>query len=147
MSCHVMSCHVVSCRVVSWHGMSCETYGPGPPVTTKPDCEVGGFCGDQRPEGHVFHTSRQAMIKTYYSKSIRKKLVQNNNRRWNKIRLGCPRKATAPLILIFDLLLRWINIDRYCKWIAHFHNLNSPKHPSKNITLLSISFAKYVQKY
>ena len=27
--------------------------------------------------GHVFHTSRQAMIKTYYSTSIRKIMVQN----------------------------------------------------------------------
>ena len=39
--------------------------------TTKADGEAGGFCGDRRPEGQVFHTSRQAMIKTYYSTSIR----------------------------------------------------------------------------
>ena len=43
----------------------------GTPGTTKPDGEARGFCGDRRPEGHVFHTSRQAMIKTYYSTSIR----------------------------------------------------------------------------
>ena len=29
-----------------------------------------GFCGDRGFSGHVFHTSRQAMIKTYYSTSI-----------------------------------------------------------------------------
>ena len=76
----------------------------GPPVTTKPDGEAGGFCGDRRPEGHVFHTSRQAMIKIYYSTSIRKNMVQNcsyftqmkstttaiddSNRRRNKLGLG-----------------------------------------------------------
>ena len=54
------------------HGLPwCVKYmARGPPVTTKPDGEAGGFCGDRRPEGHVFHTSRQAMIKTYYSTSI-----------------------------------------------------------------------------
>ena len=101
----------------------------GPPVTTKPDGEAGGFCGDQRPEGHVFHTSRQAMIKTYYSTSIRKNMVQNcsyctqmksttttiddSNRRRNKLGLGCSREATAPLILIFKLLFLWLNIGRH----------------------------------
>ena len=61
------------------HGLPwCVKYmARGPPVTTKPDGEAGGFCGDRRPEGHVFHTSRQAMIKTYYSTSIRKNMVQN----------------------------------------------------------------------
>ena len=37
----------------------------GPPVATKPSGFAVGFCGDQRPSCHVFHTSRQAMIKTY----------------------------------------------------------------------------------
>ena len=57
------------------HGLPwCVKYmARGTPVTTKPDGEAGGFCGDRRPEGHVFYTSRQAMIKTYYSTSIRKK--------------------------------------------------------------------------
>ena len=51
------------------HGLPwCVKYmARGTPGTTKPDGEAGGFCGDRRPEGHVFHTSRQAMIKTYYS--------------------------------------------------------------------------------
>ena len=55
------------------HGLLwCVKYmARGTPGTTKPDCEAGGFCGDRRPKGHVFHTSRQAMIKTYYSTSIR----------------------------------------------------------------------------
>ena len=41
------------------HGLPwCVKYmALGPPVTTKPDGEAGGFCGDRRPEGHVFHTS------------------------------------------------------------------------------------------
>ena len=57
------------------HGLPwCVKYmARGPPVTTKPDGEAGAFCGDLRPKGHVFHTSRQAMIKTYYSTPTRKK--------------------------------------------------------------------------
>ena len=102
------------------HGLPwCVKYmARGPPVTTKPDGEAGGFCGDRRPEGHVFHTSWQAMIKTYYSTSIKKNMVQNcsyftqmkstttaiddSNRRRNKLGLGCSREATAPLILILN---------------------------------------------
>ena len=119
----------------------------GPPVTTKPDGEAGGFCGDRRPEGHVFHTTRQAMIKTYYSTSIRKNMIQNcsyftqmkstttaiddSNRRRNKLGLGCSREATAPLILIFKLRFLWLNIGRYFKGITQFHNCRSPKHTSK----------------
>ena len=100
----------------------------GPPVTTKPDGEAGGFCGDRRPEGHVFHTSRQAMIKTYNSTSTRKNMIQNcsyfaqmkstttaindSNRRRNKLGLGCSREATAPLILIFkSRFFDWISVD------------------------------------
>ena len=134
------------------HGLPwCMKYmARGPPITTNPDGEAGMFCGDRRPEGYVFHTSRQPMIKTYYSTSIRKNMVQNcsyftqikstttaiddSNRRRNKIGLGCSREATAPLILIFKLLFRWLSIDGYFKGIAHFHNLNSPRYPSKNIT-------------
>ena len=131
------------------HGLPwCVKYmARGPPVTTKPDGEAGGFCGDRRPEGHVFHTSRQAMIKTYYSTSIRKTMVQNcsyftqmkstttaiddSNRRRNKLGLGCSREATAPIILIFKLLFLWLNIGRYFKGITQFHNCHSPKHTSK----------------
>ena len=101
------------------HGLPwCVKYmARGPRVTTKPDGEAGRFCGDRRPEGHVFHTSRQAMIKAFYRTSIRKNMVQNcsyftqmkstttaiddSNRRRNKPGLGCSREATAPLILIF----------------------------------------------
>ena len=131
------------------HGLPwCVKYmARGPPVTTKPNGEAGGFCGDRRPEGHVFHTSRQAMIKTYYSTSIRKNMVQNcsyftqmkstttaiddSNRRRNKLRLGCSREATVPLILIFKLLFLWLNIGQHFKGITQFHNCHSPKHTSK----------------
>ena len=145
--------YAISCYIIGFnHGLlSCVKYmALGPPVTTKPDGEAGRFCGDQRPEGHVFHTSRQAMIKTYYRTPTRKKMVQNSsyftqimstttvidysNRRRNKIGLGCSRGGTAPLNFIFELLFRWLNIDGYFKGITHFHNRNSPKHPSKNIT-------------
>ena len=49
------------------HGLPwCVKYmALGPPVATKPSGFAVGFCGDQRPSCHVFHTSRQAMIKTY----------------------------------------------------------------------------------
>ena len=106
-----------------------NTMARGPPVTTKPNGEAWGFCGDRMPEGHVFHTSRQAMIKTYYSTSIRKKnLVQNcsyftqmestttaiddSNRRRNKLGLGFSREATAPLIFILNyFFFYWISVD------------------------------------
>ena len=141
-----------SCVIGFNHGLPwCVKYmARGPPVTTKPDGEAGGFCGDRRPEGHVFHTSRQAMIKTYHSTSIRKNMIQNcsyftqmkstttaiddSNRRRNKLGLGCSREATAPLILIFELRFLWLNIGRYFKGITQFHNCHSPKHTSKNIT-------------
>ena len=134
----------------------------GPPVTTKPDGEAGGFCGNRRPEGHVFHTSRQAMIKTYYSTSIRKDMIQNcsyftqmkstttaiddSNRRRNKLGLGCSREATAPLILIFKLCFLWLNIGRYFKGITHFHNCHSPKHTSKKYYLKINIFRKICTK-
>ena len=37
----------------------------GPPVAQKPPSFAVGFCSGRRLEGHVFHTSRQAKIKTY----------------------------------------------------------------------------------
>ena len=42
----------------------------GPPVATKPSGFAVRFCGDRRPSCYVFHTSRQAMIKTYTMKQI-----------------------------------------------------------------------------
>ena len=146
------------------HGLPwCVKYmARGPPVTTKPDGEAGGFCGDRGPEGHVFHTSRQAMIKTYYSTSIRKNMVQNciyltqmkstttaiddSNRRWNKLGLGCSREATAPLILIFKSLFLWLNIGRHFKGITQFHNCHSPKHTSKKYYLVINIFRKICTK-
>ena len=146
------------------HGLPwCVKYmARGPPVTTKPDGEAGGFCGDRRPEGHVFHTSRQAMIKTYYSTSIRKNMIQNcsyftqmkstttaiddSNRRRNKLGLGCSREATAPLILIFKLRFLWLNIGRYFKGITQFHNCHSPKHTSKKYYLIINIFRKILTK-
>ena len=146
------------------HGLPwCVKYmARGPPVTTKPDGEAGGLCGDRRPEGHVFHTSRQAMIKTYYSTSIRKNMVQNcsyftqmkstttaiddSNRRGNKLGLGCSREATAPLIMIFKLLFLWLNIGRHFKGIAQFHNCHSPKHTSKKFYLAINIFRKICTK-
>ena len=55
----------------------CEIMARGPPITTKPDGEAGGFCGDRRPEGHVFHTSRQPWLKPIIARPLRKNVVQN----------------------------------------------------------------------
>ena len=118
----------------------------GPPVTTQPDGDAGGVCGDRRPEGHVFHRPRQATIKSYYSTSIRQNMVQNcsyftqikttataiddSNRQRNKIRLGCSRGTTAPLILIFKLLFRWLHIlkDLLIFTIATHQNILAQKY-------------------
>ena len=154
-----------TCYIIGFnHGLPwCVKYmARGPPVTTKPDDEAGGFCGDRRPEGHVFHTSRQAMIKTYYSTSIRKNMVQDcsyftqmkstttaiddSNRRRNKLGLGCSREATAPLILIFKLLFLWLNIGRHFKVITQCHNCHSPKHTSKIYHLVINIFRKICTK-
>ena len=114
-------------------------------VLWRPEARCVKYMARGHPEskGHVFHTSRQAMIKTYYSTSIKKNVVQNCSyftqikstttaiddslRRRNKIWLGCSREATAPLILIFKSMFRWINIDRYLKGLTHFYNRHSPK--------------------
>ena len=125
-------------------------------------CFAVGFCGDRRPSCHVFHTSRQAMIKTYYSTSIRKNMIQNcsyftqmkstttaiddSNRRRNKLGLGCSREETAPLILIFKLRFLWLNIGRYFKGITQFHNCHSPKHTSKKYYLIINIFRKICTK-
>ena len=154
-----------SCCAIGFdHGLPwCVKYmARGPPVTTKPEGEAGGFWGDRRPEGHVFHTSRQAMIKTYYSTSIRKNMVQNcsyftqmkstttaiddSNRRRNKLGLGCSQEATAPLILIFKLHLLWLNISPHFKGITQFHNCHSPKHTSKKYYLVINIFRKICTK-
>ena len=156
----VMACHLYPVNnklsLLGWlyavgfnHGLPwCVKYmARGPPVTTKPDGEAGGFCGDRRPEGHVFHTSRQAMIKTYYSTSIRKNMIQNcsyftqmkstmtaiddSNRRRNKLRLGCSREATAPLILI--VFFDWIWVD-ILKELLSFTIVTHQNIQAKNIT-------------
>ena len=126
----------------------------GPPVTTKPDGEAlvpwntwhEGLRSPQNP------TAKQAMIKTYYSTSIRKNMVQNcsyftqmkstttaiddSNRRRNKLGLGCSREATAPLILFLKWLFLWLNIGRHSKGITQCHNCHSPKHISKKYHLV-----------
>ena len=59
------------------HGLPwCVKYmALGPPVATKPSGFAVGFCGDRRPSCHVFHTSRQAMIKTYIISFLIKLLI------------------------------------------------------------------------
>ena len=52
------------CRIWSWSPMSYEKHGPLASVTTKTSAE---FLLLLRPEGHVFHTTWETMIKSYYS--------------------------------------------------------------------------------
>ena len=51
----------------------------GPRVATKPSGFAVGFCGARSPSCHVFHTSRQAMIKTYSKDDIRITSKKNSN--------------------------------------------------------------------
>ena len=62
---------IMACRDV-WNTWSSGLWSPQNP-TAKPE----GFCGDRRPEGHEFHTTRLAMIKTYHSTSI----IQNYDKK------------------------------------------------------------------
>ena len=49
----------------------CGTHDPRASVATKPSGDVRWFYGDRRPEGPVFHTGKQAMIKTYHGTTIK----------------------------------------------------------------------------
>ena len=62
-----------------------------PPVATKPSGFAVGFCGDRRPSCHVFHTSRQAMIKTYnIALGIAITVKKSNSTKWNRCSLNIP---------------------------------------------------------
>ena len=131
----------MACRDVwnTWHEGLRSPQNP----TAKPE----GFVATGGPRAMYFTHHGKPWLKTYYSTSIRKTMVQNcsyftqmkstttaiddSNRRRNKLGLGCSREATAPLILIFKLLFLWLNIGRHFKGITQFHNCHSPKHTSK----------------
>ena len=111
------------------HGLPrCVKYtARGPPVTTKPDGEAvtGG------PRVMYFTHHGKSWLKPITAHPLRTIAVQNcsyftqmrstttaiddSNQRRNRIGLGCSREATAPLILIFKLRFRWLNIERYFK--------------------------------
>ena len=60
------------------HGLSwgVKYMARGPSVTTKPDGEAGGFGRDRRHEGHVYHTSRQSMIKPIKAHPLCKTMIK-----------------------------------------------------------------------
>ena len=134
----------MACRDVwnTWH----EGLRSPQNLTAKPE----GFVATGGPRAMYFTHHDKPWLKPIIARPSEKNMVQNcsyftqikstttaiddSNRRRNKIGLGCSREATAPLILIFKLLFRSLNIDRYFKGITHFHNLNWLKYPSKNIT-------------
>ena len=68
---------------------------------------------------------------SYFAQIKSTTAIDNWNRRWHKIWLGCSRKATAPLIVTFKLVFRWLTFGRHFEGIAYFHNRHSPKHTSK----------------
>ena len=51
-------------RIWSWSPVPCEKHGPRASVTTKISAFGLGFCL-LSPSGHVFHTARETMIKSY----------------------------------------------------------------------------------
>ena len=82
-----------------------EIHVDGSSNSTKTEGEAGGEArGDWRPEGHVFHTSRQAMIKTYCSTPIKQymaiwcktlcKWIEYLRNRWRN-KIGCSQEAAA----------------------------------------------------
>ena len=61
------NCHlIISCRIWSWSPMPCEKHGPRDSVD-KNRGRRPRFLSLLRPEGHVFHTAWETMIKFYYS--------------------------------------------------------------------------------
>ena len=58
--------HKHCCRIWSWSPMPCEKHGPRDSVD-KNRGRRPRFLSLLRPEGHVFHTAWETMIKSYYS--------------------------------------------------------------------------------
>ena len=54
------------CRIWSWSAVPCEKHGPRDSVD-KNRGRRPRFLSLLRPEGHVFHTALETMIKSYYS--------------------------------------------------------------------------------
>ena len=57
---------VIGCRIWSWSPMPCEKHGPRDSVD-KNRGRRPRFLSLLRPEGHVFHTAWETLIKSYYS--------------------------------------------------------------------------------
>ena len=57
---------LICCRIWSWSSMPCEKHGPRDSVD-KNRGRRPRFLSLLRPEGHVFHTAWETMIKSYYS--------------------------------------------------------------------------------
>ena len=57
---------MIYCRIWSWSPVLCEKHGPRDSVD-KNRGRRPRFLSLLRPEGHVFHTARETMIKSYYS--------------------------------------------------------------------------------
>ena len=71
MSCAMCKKHrknnaMTGCRIWSWSPVLCEKHGPRDSVD-KNRGRRPKFLSLLRPEGHVFHTARETMIKSYYS--------------------------------------------------------------------------------
>ena len=64
--CWVVLRFIVYCRIWSWSPMLCGKHGPRDSVD-KNRGRRPRFLSLLRPEGHVFHTAWETMIKSYYS--------------------------------------------------------------------------------
>ena len=64
--CYSVTFLVFCCRIWSWSPMPCEKHGPRDSVD-KNRGRRPRFLSLLRPEGHVFHTAWETMIKCYYS--------------------------------------------------------------------------------
>ena len=60
------ACTCTYCRIWLWSPMPCEKHGPRDSVD-KNRGQRPRFLSLLRPEGHVFHTAWETMIKSYYS--------------------------------------------------------------------------------
>ena len=125
----------MACRDVwnTWH----EGLRSPQNLTAKPE----GFVATRGPRAMYFTHHGKPWLKPIIARQPEKKMVQNcryftqimstttaiddSNRRRNNIGLGCSREGTAPLILIFELLFRWLNIDWYFKGITHFFTIST----------------------
>ena len=90
-------------RIWSWSPMPCEKHGPRASVTTKTSAFGLGFCL-LSPSGHVFHTTRETMIKSYSTwYQPRWQMANGIVNRWP--RAGSDTEPLIGTVVFMDLFL------------------------------------------